>query len=162
MYKILVLLLLPFTLNGTVIYKELDPFNNRISDLNAQFYFDFRSWEEVQQDPKISVQQYRKYIGTRCAGLYDYLTYREMQNIRLTVSLEDKVEFMEVIIRDNLMFMDKAYVEEELNWVRVKRRAFEYYYRSLYEHQDKYFVKLDSLSEDLNVCERYYDINFIK
>ena len=116
----------------------------------------------MQKDPDISMEEYRRYIGTRCAGLYDYLTYREMQNIRLTVSLEDKVEFMEVIIRDNLMFMDKAYVEEELNWVRVKRRAFEYYYRSLYEHQDKYFVKLDSLSEDLNVCERYYDINFIK
>ena len=66
MYKILVLLLIPFTLNATVIYKELDPSNNRISDLNAQFYFDFRDWEEMQKDPDISVDQYRKYIGTRC------------------------------------------------------------------------------------------------
>jgi len=162
MYKILVLLLLPFNLNATVTYKELPQYADRISDLNAQFINRFKDWEEMQKDPDISMEEYRRYIGTRCAGLYDYLTYREMQNIRLTVSLEDKVEFMEVIIRDNLMFMDKAYVEEELNWVRVKRRAFEYYYRSLYEHQDKYFVKLDSLSEDLNVCERYYDINFIK
>ena len=86
MYKILVLLLLPLTLNATVTYKELPPYKDSISDLNAQFYFDFRSWEEVQQDPKISVQQYRKYVGTRCAGLYDYLTEREKLKLRLTVS----------------------------------------------------------------------------
>ena len=162
MYKTLVLLFLPLTLHAKVTFKDIPSSINRISDLNAQFINHFKDWEEMQKDHDISMEEYRRYIGTRCAGLYDYLTYREMQNIRLTVSLEDKVEFMEVIIRDNLMFMDKDYVEEELNWVRVKRRAFEYYYRSLYEHQDKYFVKLNSLSEDLNVCERYYDINFIK
>ncbi len=162
MYKILVLLFLPLTLHSKVTFKDIPSSINRISDLNAQFINRFKDWDEMQKDPDISMEEYRRYIGTRCAGLYDYLTYREMQNIRLTFSLEDKVEFMEVIIRDNLMFMDQAYVEEGFNWVRVKRRAFEYYYRSLYEHQDKYFVKLDSLSEDLNVCERYYDINFIK
>ena len=162
MYKVLVLLFLPLAIQAKVTFKDIPLSINRISDLNAQFINRFEDWEEIQKDPDISMEEYRRYIGTRCAGLYDYLTYREMQNIRLTVSLEDKVEFMEVIIRDNLMFMDKAYVEEELNWVRVKRKAFEYYYLSLYEHQDKYFVKLDSLSEDLNVCERYYDINFIK
>ena len=162
MYKVLVLLFLPLAIQAKVTFKDIPLSINRISDLNAQFINRFEDWEEIQKDPDISMEEYRRYIGTRCAGLYDYLTYREMQNIRLTVSLEDKVEFMEVIIRDNLMFMDKDYVEEELSWVREKRRAFEYYYRSLYEHQDKYFVKLDYLSEDLNVCERYYDINFIK
>ena len=162
MYNFLVLLFLPLTLQAKFTFIDIPPSINRISDLNAQFINSFKDWEEMQKDPDISMEEYRRYIGTRCAGLYDYLTYREMQNIRLTVSLEDKVEFMEVTIRDNLRFMNKVYIEEELKWVRVNRRAFEYYYRSLYEHQDKYFVKLDSLSEDLNVCERYYDINFIK
>ena len=160
MYKILVLLLLPLTLNATVTYKELPPYKDSISDLNAQFYFDFRSWEEVQQDPKISVQQYRKYIGTRCAGLYDYLTEREKLNLRLTVSLENKVEFMEAVIKYNLIYMGRAYIEKESKWVVINRTSFRNYYRSLYEHQDKYFVKLDYLSEDLKICERYYDINF--
>ena len=77
MYKILVLLLIPLSLNGTVTYKEIPQNVDRISDLNAQFYFNFRSWKEMQQDPDISVEQYRKYIGTRCAGLYDYLTKRK-------------------------------------------------------------------------------------
>ena len=162
MYKILVLLLLPLSLNGTVTYKEIPQNVDRISDLNAQFYFDFRSWEEMQQDPDISVEQYRKYIGTRCAGLYDYLTEREKSNIRLTVSLENKVEFMEAVIKHNLIFMGRKYIEVNSKWVVVNRIKFRNYYRSLYEHQDKYLVQLDSLSEDLKICERYYDINFIK
>ena len=162
MYKILVLLLLPFTLNATATYKEMPKYADRISDLNAQFYNRFKDWEEVQKDPDVSVEEYRRYIGTRCAGLYDYLTKRKEDNIRLTVSLEDKVEFMEVIIKDNLRFMDKAYIERESMWIVIKRRGFQGYYRSLYEHQDKYFVKLDTLTKDINICERYYDINFIK
>jgi len=162
MYKILVLLLLPLTLNATATYKEMPKYADRISDLNAQFYNRFKDWEEVQKDPEVSVEEYRRYIGTRCAGLYDYLTKRKENNIRLTVSLEDKVEFMEVIIKDNLRFMDKAYIERESMWIVIKRRGFESYYRNLYEHQDKYFVKLDTLTNDINICERYYEINFIK
>ena len=162
MYKILVLLLLPLTLNATATYKEMPKYADRISDLNAQFYNRFKDWEEVQKDPEVSVEEYRRYIGTRCAGLYDYLTKRKEDNIRLTVSLEDKVEFMEVIIKDNLRFMDKAYIERESMWIVIKRRGFESYYRNLYEHQDKYFVKLDTLTNDINICERYYEINFIK
>ena len=162
MYKILVLLLLPFTLNGTAIYKELDPFNNRISDLNAQFYFDFRDWEEMQKDPDVSVQQYRKYIGTRCAGLYDYLTEREKRNLRLTVSLENKVDFMEAVIKHNLIYMGREYIEIHSEWVVINRTKFRDYYQSLYEHQGKYFVKLETLADDLSICERYYNINFVK
>ena len=162
MYKILVLLLLPLSLNGTVTYKELPQSTHRMSDLNAQFYFDFLSWEEMQEDPDVSVQQYRKYIGTRCAGLYDYLTEREKRNFRLTVSLENKVDFMEAVIRHNLIYMGKEYIELNSKWVVIHRTKFRDYYRSLYEHQDKYLVRLENLSDDLRICERYYDINFIE
>jgi len=162
MYKILVLLLIPLSLNGTVTYKEIPQNVDRISDLNAQFYFNFRSWEEMQQDPDISVEQYRKYIGTRCAGLYDYLTQREKRNLRLNVSLENKVDFMEAVIKHNLVYMGREYIEINSKWVVINRTKFREHYQSLYEHQDKYFVKLDSLSEDLRICERYYDINFIE
>ena len=110
MYKILVLLLLPFNLEATVTYKEMPISNDRISDLNAQFYFNFRSWEEMQEDPDVSVEQYRKYIATRCAGLYDYLTERERRNLRLNVSLENKVDFMEAVIRYNLIYIDYNYL----------------------------------------------------
>ena len=162
MYKILVLLLIPLSLNGTVTYKEIPQNVDRISDLNAQFYFNFRSWEEMQQDPDISVEQYRKYIATRCAGLYDYLTEREKRNLRLTVSLENKVEFMEAVIKHNLIYMGRAYIETNSKWVVINRAKFEDYYRSLYEHQDKYLAKLEPLSEDIGICERYYEINFIE
>ena len=145
-----------------VTYKELPQSTDRISDLNAQFYFDFRSWEEMQKDPDISVEQYRKYIGTRCAGLYDYLTEREKRNLKLTVSLENKLEFMEAVIKHNLIYMGREYIEMNSKWVVNYRTKFDDYYRSLYEHQDKYFVKLDSLSYDLRICERYYEINFIE
>ena len=162
MYKILVLLLLPLSLNGMVTYKELPQSTDRISDLNAQFYFDFRSWEEMQKDPDISVEQYRKYIGTRCAGLYDYLTEREKRNLRLTVSLENKVDFMEAVIKYNLIYMGREYIEMHSKWIVINREKFEDYYRSLYEHQDKYLVQLEALADDLKICERYYDINFIE
>lgn len=162
MYKIFVLLLLPFTLNGKVIYKELVPSNNRISDLNAQFYFDFIDWEEMQKDPDVSVEQYRKYIGTRCAGLYDYLTEREKSNLRLNVSLENKVDFMEAVIRHNLIYMGEAYIKINSKWVVNYRANFADYYQSLFEHQDKYLVKLEELSKDIGICERYYNINFIE
>ena len=162
MYKILVLLLLPLSLNGMVTYKELPQSTDRISDLNAQFYFDFRSWEEMQKDPDISVEKYRKYIGTRCAGLYDYLTEREKRNLKLSVSLENKVEFMEAVIQYNLIYMGRAYIETNSKWVVINRKKFADYYRSLFEHQDKYLVKLELVSEDIDICERYYAINFIK
>ena len=161
MYKILVLLFLPLSLNGTITYKELPQSSDRISDLNAQFYFDFRSWEEMQKDPDISVEKYRKYIGTRCAGLYDYLTVREKHNVRLTVSLENKVEFMEAVIKYNLIYMGREYIEINSKWVVMNRTQFGDYYRSLYEHQDKYLVQLEVLADDLKICERYYEINFI-
>ena len=162
MYKILVLLLLPLSLNGTVTYKELPQSTHRMSDLNAQFYFDFRSWEEMQEDPDVSVEQYRKYIATRCAGLYDYLTDRERRNLRLNVSLENKVDFMEAVIRYNLIYMGREYIEINSKWVFTNRAKFKDYYRSLYEHQDKYLVKLEPLLKDIGVCERYYNINFIE
>ena len=162
MYKILVLLLFPFTLDATVTYKEMPKYADRISDLNAQFYNRFKDWEEVQKDPDVSVEEYRRYIGTRCAGLYDYLTKRKENNIRLTVSLEDKVELMEVIIQDNLRFMDKAYIERESIWIVIRRRGFEGYYRNLFEHQDKYFIKLDILKKDIEVCERFFEISFVR
>lgn len=162
MYKILVLLLLPFALNATVTYKELPASKDRISDLNAQFYFDFQSWEEMQEDPDISVERYRKYIATRCAGLYDYLTEREKHHFRLEVSLENKVDFMEAVIKHNLIYMGREYIEIHSKWVVINRTKFRDYYQSLYEHQDKYFVKLETLVEDLSICERYYDINFVR
>ena len=111
---------------------------------------------------QISVQQYRKYIGTRCAGLYDYLTEREKRNLRLTVSLENKVDFMEAVIKHNLIYMGREYIEIHSEWVVINRTKFRNYYQSLYEHQDKYLIKLETLGEDINICERYYDINFIK
>ena len=162
MYKILVLLLFPLSLNGTVTYKELPQSTNRMSDLNAQFALNFRSWEEMQEDPGISVEQYRKYIGTRCAGLYDYLTQREKRNFRLNVSLENKVDFMEAVIKHNLVYMGREYIEINSKWVVINRTKFREYYESLYEHQDKYLVQLEILSDDLRICERYYDINFIE
>ena len=128
MYKILVLLLLPFNLNATVIFKDPTSSSNKLSDLNAQFYFDFRGWEEMQKDPDVSVEQYSKYIGTRCAGLYDYLTERKKSNLRLTVSLENKLDFMEAVIKHNLIYMGREYIEMNSKWVVNYRTKFGDYY----------------------------------
>ena len=65
MYKILVFILFPLVLNGTTIYKEMPLQSERLSDLNSRFIYSFKDWEEMRLDPEISVEEYRKYIGTR-------------------------------------------------------------------------------------------------
>jgi hypothetical protein len=162
MYKILVLLLLPFTLNATVTYKNMPSSFNSLDDLNAQFMHRFKDWDEMKKDPDISVEEYRKYIGIRCAGLYEYLTERENLNTEFTASLDNKIEFMEAVINHNLFYLGDA--EDERAQIRalVKRIGFTGYYRILHQHEDKYFVKLENLSNDIKFCDEYYENNFIK
>ena len=162
MYKILVLLFIPFTLNSTVTYKDKPSAINSFADLNAQFMYRFKDWNEMKNDPYVSVEEYRKYIGIRCAGLYDYWTEREMLNIGFTVSLDNKIEFMEAVINHNLLYLGEAEDEKEQMWVLIKRTGFKAYYRILYQHQDKYFVQLENLKKDISICESYYDLNFIE
>ena len=162
MYKILVLLFLPLSLNGTVTYKEMPSSINSLADLNAQFMYRFKDWDEMKKDPDVSVEQYRKYIGIRCAGLYEYLAERKNLNTEFTASLDNKIKFMEAVINHNLFYLGEAEDEMAQIWALSKRIGFTGYYRILHQHEDKYFMKLDTLAKDLNICERYYDINFIK
>lgn len=161
MYKILVLLFLPLTINSTVIYKEMPSSDHRMYDLNAQFMYRFQEWDEMKKDPDVSVEEYRKYIGIRCAGLYDYLTERKTLNLSFTVSLENKIEFMEAVINHNLFYLGEADDEKEQIWALAKRIGFKGYYRILHQHEDKYFVKLQNLSNDIQFCEKYFEDNFI-
>ena len=162
MYKILVLLLFPLTLNSTVTYKEIPSSINSLADLNAQFMHRFKDWDEMKKTPYVSVEEYRKYIGIRCAGLYEYLKERENLNAEITASLDNKIEFMEAVIYHNLFYLGEAEDEKAQIWALTKRIGFKGYYRILYQHEDKYFVKLDSLSKDIQFCEEYYEDNFIK
>ena len=162
MYKILVLLLLlPLTLNSTNAYKEIPSSDHRIHDLNAQFMHRFKDWDEMKKDPDVSVEEYRKYIGIRCAGLYDYWTEREKLNVGFTVYLDNKIEFMEAVINHNLFYLGESEDEKAKIWAFAKRIGFKGYYRILYQHEDKYFVRLDSLLKDIQFCEKYYEDNYI-
>jgi hypothetical protein len=161
MYKILVLLFLPLTLNSTVTYKDTPSSINSLSDLNAQFMHRFKDWDEMKKDPDVSVEEYRKYIGIRCAGLYDYWIEREKLNVGFTVSLDNKIEFMEAVINHNLFYLGEAEDNKAQILALTKRIGFKGYYRILYQHEDKYFVKLENLSNDIQFCETYYEDNFI-
>ena len=135
---------------------------NSLADLNAQFMYRFKDWDEIKKDPDVSVEQYRKYIGIRCAGLYEYLSERENLNTEFTASLDDKIEFMEAVINHNLFYLGESEDEKAQIWALSKRIGFTGYYRILHQHEDKYFVKLKSLSNDINFCEDYYEDNFIE
>lgn len=162
MYKILVLLFFPLTLNGTVTYKDMPSSINSLADLNAQFMHRFKDWDEMKKDPDVSVEEYRKYIGIRCAGLYEYLKERENFNAEFTASLDNKIEFMEAVISHNLFYLGDAEDEKAQIRALVKRIGFTGYYRILHQHEDKYFVKLENFSNDIYLCEEYYENNFIK
>ena len=97
-----------------------------------------------------------------CLSLSDYLTERKTLNLSFTVSLENKIEFMEAVINHNLFYLGDAEDEKAQIRALVKRIGFTGYYRILHQHEDKYFMKLDTLAKDLNICEDYYDANFIK
>jgi len=135
---------------------------NSLDDLNAQFMHRFKDWDEIKKDPDISVEEYRKYIGIRCAGLYEYLTERENLNTEFTASLDNKIEFMEAVINHNLFYLGDAEDEKAQIRALVKRIGFTGYYRILHQHEDKYFMKLDTLAQDLNICDSYYEKNFIR
>lgn len=135
---------------------------NRISDLNAQFMFRFKDWDEMKRDPDVSVEEYRKYIGIRCAGLYDYWTEIVKLNEGFTASLDDKIDFMEAVINHNLFYLGEANDEKEQIWVLAKRIGFKGYYRILHQHEDKYFVKLEQLAKDAEICNEYYEDNFVR
>ena len=62
MYKILVLLLLPLSLNGTVTYKDMPSSINSLAELNAQFMYRFKDWDEMKKDPEVSVEEYRNIL----------------------------------------------------------------------------------------------------
>ena len=135
---------------------------NSLDDLNAQFMHRFKDWDEMKKDPDVSVEEYRKYIGIRCAGLYEYLTERENLNTEFTASLYNKIEFMEAVINHNLFYLGDAEDEKAQIRALVKRIGFTGYYRILHQHEDKYFVKLENLSNDIKFCDEYYENNFIK
>ena len=135
---------------------------NSLDDLNAQFMHRFKDWDEMKKDPDVSVEEYRKYIGIRCAGLYQYLTERENLNTEFTASLDNKIEFMEAVINHNLFYLGDAEDEKAQIRALVKRIGFTGYYRILHQHEDKYFVKLENLSNDIKFCDEYYENNFIK
>ena len=135
---------------------------NSLDDLNAQFMHRFKDWDEIKKDPDISVEEYRKYIGIRCAGLYEYLTERKNFNTEFTASLDNKIEFMEAVINHNLFYLGDAEDEKAQIRALVKRIGFTGYYRILHQHEDKYFMKLDTLAQDLNICDSYYEKNFIR
>jgi len=122
----------------------------------------FQDWDDMKKDPDVSVEEYRKYIGIRCAGLYEYLTERKNFNTEFTASLDNKIEFMEAVINHNLFYLGDAEDEKAQIRALVKRIGFTGYYRILHQHEDKYFMKLDTLAQDLNICDSYYEKNFIR
>ena len=135
---------------------------NSLAELNAQFMYRFKDWDEMKKDPEVSVEEYRKYIGIRCAGLYEYLKERENLNTEITASLDNKIEFMEAVINHNLFYLGETEDEMAQIWALSKRIGFTGYYRILHQHEDKYFVKLENLSNDIKFCDEYYENNFIK
>ena len=68
---------------------------------------------------------------------------------------------MEAVINHNLFYLGETEDEMAQIWALSKRIGFTGYYRILHQHEDKYFVKLENLSNDIKFCERYYKDNFI-
>ena len=162
MYKILVLLFIPFSSFASFTFYELPSSFDKNSELKSKYYsWGFDDWEEMQKDPDVSVEDYRQFIGTRCGGLFLAKMYiNNYTDSELHASLRKKRNMMTDIMRGNLEAPFK-FKQAKLEMDRLLKREYMYrnYYLNILDFVKKHRTKLESLDEDIEICERFYKIN---
>ena len=162
MYKILVLLFIPFSSFASFTFYELPSSFDKNSELKSKYYsWGFDDWEEMQKDPDVSLEDYRQFIGTRCGGLFLAKMYiNNYTDSELHASLRKKRNMMTDIIRGNLETPFK-FKQAKLEMDRLLKREYMYrnYYLNILDFVKKHRTKLESLNEDIEICERFYKIN---
>ena len=162
MYKILVLLFIPFSSFASFTFYELPSSFDKISELKSKYYsWGFDDWEEMQKDPDVSSEDYSQFIGTRCGGLFLAKMYiNDYTDSELHTSLQKKRNMMTDIIRGNLEApFNFKQAKFEMDTLMLREYMYRNYYLNILEFVQKHRTKLESLDEDIEICERFYKIN---
>ena len=162
MYKILVLLFIPFSSFASFTFYELPSTFDKISELKSKYYsWGFDDWEEMQKDPDVSSEDYSQFIGTRCGGLFLAKMYiNDYTDSELHTSLKKKRNMMTDIIRGNLEApFNFKQAKFEMDTLLLREYMYRNYYLNILDFVKKHRTKLESLDEDIEICERFYKIN---
>ena len=162
MYKILVLLFIPFSSFASFTFYELPSTFDKINELKSKYYsWGFDDWEEMQKDPDVSSEDYSQFIGTRCGGLFLAKMYiNDYTDSELHTSLQNKRNMMTDIIRGNLEApFNFKQAKFEMDTLLLREYMYRNYYLSILDYVKKHRTKLKSLDEDIEICERFYKIN---
>ena len=156
------LLLIPLSSFASFNFYELNTSFDEISELKAKYYsLGFDDWEEMQKDPDVSVEDYYQFMGTRCGGLFLAKMYiNNYTDLEVHASLKKKRNMMTDILRDNLdaPFNFKQ-AKLEMDTLLQREYMYRNYYLNILDFVKKYRTKLDSLNEDIEICERFFKIN---
>ena len=157
-----ILLLIPLSSFASFNFYELNTSFDEISELKAKYYsLGFDDWEEMQKDPDVSVEDYYQFIGTRCGGLFLAKMYiNNYTDLEVHASLKKKRNMMTDILRDNLdaPFNFKQ-AKLEMDTLLQREYMYRNYYLNILDFVKKYRTKLESLNEDIEICERFFKIN---
>ena len=157
-----ILLLIPLSSFASFNFYELNTSFDEISELKAKYYsLGFDDWEEMQKDPDVSVEDYYQFMGTRCGGLFLAKMYiNNYTDLEVHASLKKKRNMMTDILRDNLdaPFNFKQ-AKLEMDTLLQREYMYRNYYLNILDFVKKYRTKLESLNEDIEICERFFKIN---
>lgn len=162
MYKILVLLFIPFSSFASFTFYELPSTFDKINELKSKYYsWGFDDWEEMQKDPDVSSEDYSQFIGTRCGGLFLAKMYiNDYTDSELHTSLQKKRNLMTDIIKGNLEApFNFKQAKFEMDTLFLREYMYRNYYLNILDFVQKHRTKLESLEEDTEICERFYKIN---
>ena len=117
----------------------------------------FKDWDEMKKDPDIGVEDFRAFIGARCGGLYQarievFRNYEDDANINSRLnSMNDLIDNYSLDIYTEIVS------EDAQSWNYFRKHMYKYYYIELYDFSKKYDFKLESLSQDSEICESEYE-----
>ena len=156
------LLLIPLSSFASFNFYELNTSFDEISELKAKYYsLGFDDWEEMQKDPDVSVEDYYQFMGTRCGGLFLAKMYiNNYTDLEVHASLKKKRNMMTDILRDNLESpFNFKQAKLEMDTLLQREYMYRNYYLNILDFVKKYRTKLESLNEDIEICERFFKIN---
>ena len=162
MYKILALLFIPFSSFASFTFYEPPSSFDKNIELKSKYYsWGFDDWEEKQKDPDVSVEDYYQFMGTRCGGLFLAKMYiNNYTDLEVHASLKKKRNMMTDILRDNLEApFNFKQAKLEMDTLLQREDMYRNYYLNILDFVKKYRTKLESINEDLEICERFFKIN---
>lgn len=157
---LVLLLLTPNFVFAKLLFDEKPSFQEELTLLKITTKnkgWGFKDWNEMQKDPDVEVEDYRAFIGARCGGLYQarievFRDYEDDTNLNTRL-----ISMNELIDNYSLDIYTDIVSEDAQSWGYFRKHMYKDYYIELYNFSKKYDFKLESLTQDNEICEKEYE-----